>query len=364
MAIRFARRLVGPADVALGGGHGRDRAVRVLLHCARTVLRAGKLRLDLGSNLGAPLKGVLHVPGAGLHPLGVAFHGPGGLLGALDVALHCCRGLSGARDVLLDPAGYLVAACDRLLGTVGGALGALGLDQLLRGGRHDPVSVFADARPDLLGSSCMRLDRAHRTAGAAGVRLCGRHGLSGATCVRLHRFDDLPCVVGMGLDRRERHGGLLGAGAHRLGGLACAGELAVDAGERLLHAGGPSFDVRDRVGGPHRLGLGGGGRLLRAAGARLGLTRGVGRAGGMGARCIGGLLGADREPLDGRDCIGRERRAGRAAGGSAAARGAQIAKLLSQLGHECARLVGALMLVLDGALERLQLGVGVRQIPG
>src|SRR5215207_9898538 len=84
----------------------------------------------------------------------------------------------------------------------------------------------------------------------------------------------------------------------------------------------------------------------------------------MGASRIGGLLGSNRESLDGRDRIGREwggRRAGRC---GAAAGGAQLSDLLAQLTHERARLIGALMLVLDRALERLELGVRVGNVAG
>ena len=84
----------------------------------------------------------------------------------------------------------------------------------------------------------------------------------------------------------------------------------------------------------------------------------------MRARGVGGLLGADGEPLDGRDGIGGERarpsgRWPRRRRRSCAARQAPDAAR-----PRGARLVGALMLVLDGALERRQLGVRVRQVAG
>ena len=44
--------------------------------------------------------------------------------------------------------------------------------------------------------------------------------------------------------------------------------------------------------------------------------------------------------------------------------GAQLGELLAQVADERARLVGALVLVLDRALERLQLGVRVREVAG
>ena len=82
----------------------------------------------------------------------------------------------------------------------------------------------------------------------------------------------------------------------------------------------------------------------------------------MGAGSVGGLLGAGGEPLDGRDGVRREPGVRGVPGGCGGSSGApQLGKLLAQLGHKSARLVGALLLVPDRALERLKLGVRVRK---
>jgi hypothetical protein len=80
-------------------------------------------------------------------------------------------------------------------------------------------------------------------------------------------------------------------------------------------------------------------------------------------RGVGGLLGERGQPLDRRDGIVGESCAAALAGGPH--RGParpQLSQLMAQLAYERACLVGARVLVLDGALERLQLGVRVGQV--
>ena len=83
----------------------------------------------------------------------------------------------------------------------------------------------------------------------------------------------------------------------------------------------------------------------------------------MAARGVGGLLGESGQPLDRRDGLLREPRSAVLAGGCAhATAGLQRCQLVAELPDQRARLVGALVLVLDGALERLELRLRVRQL--
>jgi hypothetical protein len=78
---------------------------------------------------------------------------------------------------------------------------------------------------------------------------------------------------------------------------------------------------------------------------------------------VGGLLGACREALHCRDRVVGERGALCLVAGRCAS-GVQPCDLLPQLGQEGTRLVGALVLVTDGALERLELRVRVGEVAG
>src|SRR5829696_3614377 len=210
----------------------------------------------------------------------------------------------------------------------------------------------------------MCLHGAHGGLGPAGMRLGRGHGLAGAARMGFHCAHDLLRPRRVGLHRGQRLLCLRGAGVHRLGALTRAGELALDAPERLLGARGALLHVGDALGGAHGLGLCCACGLLRAAGAGLGLAGGVRGAGGVGAGGVSGLLGEGGQPLDRRHGVLREPCAGARAGGcAAAAAGPQLGQLMPEFTDKGACLVGPLVLILDRALERLQLRVGVGQVP-
>jgi hypothetical protein len=82
----------------------------------------------------------------------------------------------------------------------------------------------------------------------------------------------------------------------------------------------------------------------------------------VAARGVGCLLGERGQSLDRRDGLPREPPSAVLAGGCHAAAGLQRCQLVAELPDQRACLVGALVLVLDGTLERLELRLRVRQL--